>query len=418
MRFVLMLAAAIACAAPAVAQPLFAQRIAGGLSSPTNVATPPGDARLFITTRGGQILVLDDGAVLPSAFLDLSDQVDDEGEGGLLGLVFSPDYATDGFFYVYFTTGDPGVPNDLVAVLARFSASGDPATSNVADPQSEKVLFALAKDTAEHNGATVAIRDGFLYLAIGDGGGIGDPMDRAQDPSSPFGKMLRFDLSMSDPIPQIWARGFRNPFRFSFDAMTGDLYLGDVGLSDREEIDVAPAASEGGLNFGWDIEEGSLCFDPTPGLGELPCGDPGLTRPIYEYAHDPEAFCNAVTGGVVYRGTAIPDLYGVYLFGDFCTNQIWGLRWDGAGGTIGPVVEQQITVADGFTLDAFSAFAQDGAGEIVVVDLGGEVFRLLPEPDSAALAAAAALTLATLRARRAKRRSATAAAADRAIRPD
>ena len=360
------------------------------------VAAPPGDARLFIVERSGKIRILADGAVLPGAFLDLSAKVDDEGEGGFLGLVFSPDYASDGFFYVYYTSGDREVPDDLVAVVSRFSVSADP---NLADAASEDVVFAAIKPTAQHNGGTVAIRDGYLYVAIGDGGGIGDPDDLAQNPISPFGKILRFDLSVSDPQPEGWARGLRNPFRFSFDSLTGDLYLGDVGFDDREEIDVEPAASGGGRNYGWDIEEGSVCFDPTPEAGESECGDPTLTRPVYEYDHDPEAFCNAVTGGVVYRGTAIPSLYGEYLFGDFCTEQIWSFRWDGAGGTEGPVVEREVVVTDETAVDAISAFAEDGAGELVIVDLGGELFRLVPEPDTTALALAATLTLTTLRLR-------------------
>jgi hypothetical protein len=182
--------------------------------------------------------------------------------------------------------------------------------------------------------------------------------------------------------------------------LTGDLYIGDVGFGEVEEINIEAAASAGGLNYGWDIEEGSLCFDPTPENGELPCGDPGLTRPAYGYAHDPEAFCNAVTGGVVYRGAALPSLYGAYFFGDFCTDQIWSLRWDATDGVVDPVVEHEVAIPDQSTIDAIAAIAEDGAGELVIVDLGGEVFRLVPEPGSALLAAAAALALAALRARR------------------
>jgi glucose/arabinose dehydrogenase len=276
--------------------------------------------------------------------------------------------------------------------------SGDPATSNVANAASETPLFSVEKPTAEHNGGTIAIRDGFLYLALGDGGGIGDPDDLAQNLASSFGKILRFDLAQTAAAPQIWARRLRNPFRFSFDALTGDLYLGDVGFGDREEIDVEAAASPGGRNYGWDVEEASLCFDPTPALGEPACGDPGLVRPVHEYPHDPEQICNAVTGGVVYRGAAIPQLQGEYLFGDFCSEQIWSFVWDSAGGTVGPVVEQSIET-DVSEIDAITAITEDGAGELLVVDLGGELFRLVPEPASAALGAASALALAMLRGR-------------------
>lgn len=403
MRLLLILAAAIVWATPIHAQSLRAQRIAMGLSSPVYATAPLGDARIFIVELGGKIRVLENGALLPTPFLDLAAQVDEEGEGGLLGLTFSPDYASDGSFYVYYTTGDPNVAVDLVAIVSRFSVSGDPATSNVANAASETPIFTVEKPTAEHNGGTLAIRDGFLYLALGDGGGVGDPDDLAQNLASSFGKILRFDLAQPAPVPQIWARGLRNPFRFSFDALTGDLYLGDVGFGDREEIDVEAAASPGGRNYGWDVEEGSLCYDPTPALGEPACGDPGLVRPVYEYAHDPEQFCNAVTGGVVYRGAAIPQLQGEYLFGDFCSEQISSFVWDGAAGTIGPVVEQRIET-DISAIDAITAITEDGAGEVLVVDLGGELFRLVPEPAPTALAAASALALATLRGRSSRSR--------------
>lgn len=398
MRLLLILAVAIVWVTPVHAQSLRARRIAMGLSSPVYATAPRGDARIFVAELGGKIRVLENGALLPTPFLDLAAQVDEEGEGGLLGLTFSPNYATDGFFYVYYTTGDPNVATDLVAIVSRFSVSGDPATSNVANAASETPIFSVEKPTAEHNGGTIAIRDGFLFLALGDGGGIGDPDDLAQNLASSFGKILRFDLAQSVPVPQIWARGLRNPFRFSFDALTGDLYLGDVGFGDREEIDVEAAASPGGRNYGWDVEEGSLCYDPTPALGEPACGDPGLVRPVHEYAHDPEQICNAVTGGVVYRGASIPQLQGEYLFGDFCSEQIWSFVWDGAGGTVGPVVEQGIDT-DISEIDAITAITEDGAGEVLVVDLGGELFRLVPEPDFAALAASSALAIAVMRRR-------------------
>jgi glucose/arabinose dehydrogenase len=404
MRSLLLLVLSIAVAAPVHARTLGAQRIAVGLSTPVYATAPPGDPRIFVLERSGTIRVVANGAVLPDAFLDLGAQVDEEGEGGLLGMAFSPSYASDGTFYVYFTTGDRNVANDLVALVARFTVSGDPATSNVANPASQHLIFSVVKPTAEHNGGTIAIRNGFLYLAIGDGGGLGDPDDLAQKQESTFGKMLRFDLSLADPLPQIWARGFRNPFRWSFDAQTGDLYIGDVGFSDREEIDVEGAATGGGRNYGWDVEEGSLCFDPTPALGEPPCGDPSLVRPVYEYAHDPDAFCNAVVGGVVYRGAAMPSLQGEYLFGDYCTKQFSTFRWDGAGGTLGPVLPLDI-VPDAGLLDAIGAITQDGAGEVLLTDLGGEIFRLVPEPSTTttSVAATATLALAALRNRSARK---------------
>jgi glucose/arabinose dehydrogenase len=399
-------AAALALFRPATAagqSRLGAQRVAFGLEAPTFAAAPDGDPRLFITQRAGKIVVLTNGGVSATPFLDIDAKVDDEGEGGLLGLAFPPDYAESGFFYVYYTTGDPGVPGDLVAVVARYRAMGDPATSAVADPSSEAIVFSVAKPTPEHNGGTIAIRAGFLYLALGDGGGVGDPDDLAQDDASPFGKILRFDLAQPPPIPPaLWAKGFRNPFRFSFDRATGDLYVGDVGQDAVEEIDVEPASSLGGRNYGWDVMEGGdTCFDSTPEAGEPPCFDPSLVAPVHEYPHDALEPCNAVTGGVVYRGSALPQLVGQYLFGDFCTERIFSFTWDGAGGTVGPVVDRTHTIfPDVSGIDAISAFAEDSAGEVYVVDLGGEVFKLVPEPSSALAGAGALAALAALRKRR------------------
>jgi glucose/arabinose dehydrogenase len=386
-------------AAGAAGAELRTELVAGGLAQPIFLTAPADDLRLFVLERDGRILVLDGGSALP--FLDIRDRVDaSEGEGGLLGLAFPKDYASAGVFYVYYTTGDEAVSNDLVSRLSRFHAVGDPATSNSADPDGEAILFSLPQPRPNHDGGTVAIRGDYLYLGLGDGGEQGDPNDRAQDDASPFGKLLRFDLRLASPAPETWAKGFRNPFRFSFDRETGDLYVGDVGQNEREEIDVEPAASAGGFDYGWNVEEGSACFDPDP--GELPCGDPALVRPVFEYLHVAQPCGGSVVGGAVYRGSAIPSLRGQYLFADYCTGRIWSLEWDGAGGTQGPVLDRtaELAPAPPLWLDQIVAFGEDGFGELYVVELGGSVFRIVPEPGALPLGLAAGGALAALGWRR------------------
>lgn len=368
-------------------------------------AALPGDDRLFLVNRSGTIRIFENDAVLATPFLDLTDRVDDEGEGGLLSMVFAPDYATTGVFYVYYTTdtdGDPETDGDLTSHVSRFTAIGDPATATTADPGSEAVLFDVEKPTPEHNGGTVAIRDGWLYFAIGDGGGTGDPLDAAQSTLIPLGKMFRFDLSQPTPSPVPWARGFRNPFRFSFDRVTGDLYIGDVGLDSWEEIDVQPAASPHGRNYGWDVKEGPDCYadpDGGPDPSEPLCTDPDLIDPVFAYAHDVSSPCFAVTGGAVYRGAALPSLYGRYLFTDSCTSTMRTFVWDGAGGTVGPVLEHPV-LTDASSLTAVTAIIEDGAGELVAVDYDGDLFRLVPEPGAGMLGAAGVLAIFALRRRR------------------
>jgi glucose/arabinose dehydrogenase len=323
------------------------------------------------------------------------------GEGGLLGLAFAPDFATSGHFYVYYT-GVLGStpPCELESRVSRFTVNGDPASSNDASEASEQVFYRLEQPYANHNGGTIAIRDGWLYLALGDGGSGGDPEDRAQDDTSPFGKMLRFDLDDTSPPwqPQQWAKGFRNPFRFSFDRETGDLYLGDVGQDFLEEIDVEPADAGPGLNYGWDVKEGSDCYeDPDP--GEPPCNDPSLVDPVFEYEHVGGGCSGAVTGGVVYRGDASPALRGRYFFGDYCRSKFWTLRWNPSTGEAEDVQDHTGAIAtDVGTIASPTGIGEDGFGEIHIADPGGEVFRLVPAPGAGALGAAAAAALAALRA--------------------
>jgi glucose/arabinose dehydrogenase len=371
------------------------------LSSPIYAAAPYGDPRLFIVERAGTIRVLQNGAVLPTPFLDISGSVSaaPNTEGGLLGLVFAPDYTQSGVFYVYYTgDADPPGSAPFESRVSRFTASGNPATSNVADPQ-ETILFRVGQPYTNHNGGTIAIRDGFLYLGLGDGGSSGDPEERAQDDASPFGKMLRFDLAEQQMpwTPEIWAKGLRNPFRFSFDRGTRDLYIGDVGQGELEEIDAERADSTGGRNYGWDVMEGTACYpDGGTDPGEPPCHDPSLVLPIHEYNHG--AGRCSVTGGAVYRGRASSSLRGLYFFSDFCSARIWTLRWNRATGIAGELTDRtsEFPPSSGGAISQPVAIVEDGAGELVVVSLLGNVYRLVPEPGTGMLGAAAFAALASL----------------------
>jgi glucose/arabinose dehydrogenase len=369
-------------------------------SEPTYAAAPAGDSRLFIVERAGTIRVLQGGAVLGTPFLDITDRVANpsSSEGGLLGLAFAPDYTQSGDFYVYYTgDGDPSGGFTFESRVSRFRASGIPATSNLANPL-ETILFQVDQPATNHNGGTIAIRDGFLYLGLGDGGGGGDPNELAQNDSSPFGKMLRFDLSQQQ-LPwahETWAKGLRNPFRFSFDRETGDLYIGDVGQGTREEIDAERADSPGGSNYGWDVMEGTSCFpDGGPDPGEPPCDDPSLVAPIHEYDND-GATCS-VTGGTVYRGSASPSLRGLYFFSDFCSARIWTLRWNRTTGIAEDVTDRtsEFPTGAGSILQPV-AITEDGAGELVVVSLLGSVYQLAPEPGTGLLGVAILAALAVL----------------------
>lgn len=315
--------------------------VASGIPNPT-VVTHAGDGsdRLFIVEQQGRIRVIDNGVLLASPFLDILSIVNSSGfEQGLLGLAFHPDYETNGFFYVNYidSAGD--------TVVSRFSVSAvDP---NVADPASELQLLTVVQPFSNHNGGQIEFGpDGYLYIGLGDGGSGGDPGDRAQDIALPLGKILRIDVDSTQPplnyaIPadnpfvgvagaaeEIWALGLRNPWRFSFDRLTGDLYIGDVGQNLYEEINRAPAASTGGENWGWRCYEASHPYN-TAGCG--PIGD--YDMPILEYPHGAPSFPCSVTGGYRYRGPMAPSLDGAYLFGDYCTGEIWAGIEDLPGGS-------------------------------------------------------------------------------------
>jgi hypothetical protein len=376
------------------AQGLGTERIltTSDIDSPVFVAAPSGDGRLFILERAGAIRIYENGSLLGTPFLTIG-AVDTSGEGGLLGLAFAADYATSGYFYVYYTSAG------LTSRVSRFQVSADP---NLADPASELNFFSLAQPFGNHNGGTLAIRGDFLYLGLGDGGGSNDPDDRAQNNSNLFGQMVRWNIGSGTPGGlETYANGLRNPFRFSFDRLNGDLYIGDVGQDAREEVDIQAGTDTSFLNYGWDVEEGTRCNDADP--SESPCGSELFTDPMWEYNHSGIGFCSGtVTGGIVYRG-AIAAIYGQYFFADYCSNHIWSFAWDGDAVSSGEVIDRtdEFSPPEG-SIDRIVAFGEDGFGEMYIVDLGGEIYKVVPEPNVGALRGSIAL-LALLADRRRRR---------------
>lgn len=328
-----------------------------------------GSRRLFLVSRAGRIHIVKDGQQLPQPFLDISGRISSGGERGLLSVAFAPDYAQSGFFYAWYT--DPAGDT----VLSRFRNSGIP---DLADPDSERVLLTVDQPFSNHNGGRLQFGpDGYLYLGLGDGGGGGDPQSNAQNPATLLGKLIRIDVNpvhveyaippdnpfLDDPgvAGEIWAMGLRNPWRISFDAHNGDLYIADVGQGEREEVNVQPAASAGGENYGWNIAEGSLCFQPG-------CDLAGLTLPVAEYSH---AEGCAITGGEVYRGNAYPDLHGRYLYADYCSGVIWSLRWQAGQWQSEQVADTGLSIA---------TFGLGEDGSLYLSSFGDGVFQLSDGP--------------------------------------
>ncbi|MBK7973270.1 MAG: PQQ-dependent sugar dehydrogenase [Deltaproteobacteria bacterium] len=332
-----------------------------------------GDSRLFLVQQQGKIVIWNGSQVLATPFLDIHTKVRYSGEQGLLGLAFHPAYATNRYFYVNYTRASDGA-----TVIERYRTSS--GNANVAPANSAKTLLVVAQPASNHNGGNLAFgADGYLYVGMGDGGGSGDPSCNAQKDSTLLGKMLRLDVSQNldqapyygipadnpfvgagDPPDEVWAKGFRNPWKFSFDRVTGDLWIGDVGQNEFEEIDLEPAGVAGGRNYGWKAHEGFSCFgnlDGCPG-GTPACGSAAYTAPLLDYDHGQGC---SVTGGFVYRGGQIPALVGTYLYSDFCAGSIWGAK-RGPGGAY---TTATLAPATGLSI---ATFGEDAAGEVYVAD--------------------------------------------------
>lgn len=356
------------------------KELVGVFASPVDLTAPRLDPRrLFVVEQDGIVRIVKDGAVLPTPFLDITGKTSASGERGLLGLAFHPDYENNGRFFVNYTN------NSGNTVIARYDVSLDP---DIADATSEEILLTISQPASNHNGGQVAFgADGYLYVGMGDGGGGGDPWETGQDNASLLGKMLRIDVDVEvapfyavppdnpdagagSPLGLIWSKGLRNPWRFSFDRLTDDLYIGDVGQNLIEEIDFEPAASSGGINWGWDVFEGSSCFEPAP---DPTCPSPptGFTFPVHEYTH---AEGCSVTGGHVYRGCAMPDLSGRYFYSDYCTSFIDTFVMSGGAAT--SFIDKTGELGAG--LGNVVAFGEDARGELYIVDHGGSVWRIVP----------------------------------------
>jgi glucose/arabinose dehydrogenase len=345
------------------------KKAASGFDQPL-YATHAGDGsgRLFVVEQTGAVRVVEGGRVQPEPFLDLSDRIVVGSEQGLLGLAFHPSYEDGQRLFVNYTdlNGD--------TVVAEYTAAGDRA-----DSSSERVLLRIAQPFSNHNGGALAFGpDGHLYIATGDGGSGGDPMDNGQSLDTLLGKLLRIDVD-SDPgtlpygipndnpfvardgaRPEIWAYGLRNPWRFSFDDSTGELWIGDVGESELEEIDHHSGGGRG-VNFGWNDMEGNACHEPPTG-----CTRSGLELPVAQYSHD---FGCSITGGYVYRGRSQRALRGVYLFSDYCSGTIWGLDAAQPGAGVKRLLESGLSV---------SSFGLDEDGELYLTDLAsGTLFRIV-----------------------------------------
>ncbi len=346
-------AAAAAAAAPAVAL----QQVAGAFSQPLGVTALPGDAhRIFVVEKTGAIRVVQDGVLLPTPFLDISSLVSAGSEQGLLSLAFDPGYVSNGFFYVDYTNtaGDTRV--------VRYHVS--PADPNVADPTSATVMLAIPQPFPNHNGGQLAFGpDGLLYIGMGDGGGSGDPSNNGQNRRVLLGKILRMNVHAAAPKPSIYALGLRNPWRFSFDARTGALWIGDVGQNRWEEIDYLAPGRAAGANLGWSAYEGSHVFKPAV-AAKLSRGQ--LVWPVAQYSH---AVGNAVIGGSVYRGSAIPALRGWYVFGDLASGHIWAMHGPKGKPLPVPGADRQLRL--------ITSFGADGSGELYVTTLGGGVYKIV-----------------------------------------
>lgn len=361
----------------AMAQPnLTLELFASGLREPVDI-TNAGDDRLFVVERGGRIKIVNaDGTVEETSFLDIDARVNSgAGERGLLGLAFHPDFANNGFFFVNYTDSNGA------SQISRFKVSDN--NPNVANASSEKKILTVGQPFSNHNAGDLAFGfDNFLYVGMGDGGSGGDPGNRSQTRSNLLGKMLRIDINTDEETPytvpddnpfvndentrdEIWAIGLRNPWRYSFDKMTGDLWIADVGQGAWEEINFQARESNGGENYGWRCYEANATFN-TSGCG--PIGQ--FTPPAYAYAQNPGDCGGSVTGGFVYRGTTYTDIIGHYIYGDYCTGVISAISPDGNGGWN----NQDLLNWNDFQI---SSFGQDVNGELYMAAVGqGRIYQI------------------------------------------
>lgn len=346
-----------------------------GFAKPTAVTNAgDGSGRLFVAEKPGRIQIVRDGAVLATPYLDINDIVRTKGnEQGLLSLAFHPGYGSNGQFFVDYTNNAGDV------VIARYRVSD--ANPDRADPASAEILLTISKPYDDHNAGQLAFGpDGYLYIGVGDGGAESEPDRNAQRTTTLLGKILRIDVDHAEngrpyaipadnpfvgsdsSLPEIWAYGLRNPWRFSFDQATGDLYIADVGLWSSEEVNIQENGTPGGRNYGWNIVEGEICHDQERADR---CASSELTSPVFVYHHD--AGC-AIVGGYVYHGVALPEIQDRYLFGDFCLGNIWTLARDG---------DAWIASKPLATGKLITTFGVDEAGELYLGDLGGNLYRIV-----------------------------------------
>ncbi|HMU61698.1 MAG TPA: PQQ-dependent sugar dehydrogenase [Gemmatimonadales bacterium] len=348
------------------------EQVVTGLNMPVLVTAAPGDTgRIFVVEKGGKVRIIEHGSLLPTPFIDLSGRVTTGSEQGLLGMAFHP---TDGRVVLSFTVA--GSTGGGTSRIATFRTGADP---DVLDPATEQVVLEVAQPYGNHNGGNILFGpDGYLYAGFGDGGSGGDPQGHGQNRDDLLGSLLRLDIDHGAPytIPatnpfvgqpnmrgELWNWGLRNPWRFSFDRATGDLYIADVGQNEWEEVDVQPAASAGGENYGWAIMEGDHCYKSST------CNRGGLVMPVIEYGHGDGC---SITGGFVYRGSAIPELVGTYFYGDYCNGWIRSFVYRN-----GSVTDAQSWP----TLDTkqqITSFGEDARGELYVVLASGTIYRIAP----------------------------------------
>ena len=350
---------------------------AGSLSSPLDLTSPPGDPRLFVVEQNAADIEIIHPDSSQNKFLDLSGKTSTGGERGLLGLAFHPDYASNGRFFVAYTRNNGNVRIEEYAV--------DSTDPNLADPNQVQTIIVIPQPFSNHNGGCIKFgSDGMLYVGTGDGGSGNDPGNRAQDGQELLGKMLRFDVDIPSPfIPndnpfvgdpnvrdEIWALGLRNPWRFSFDRATGDLWIGDVGQNAREEVHWAPGTSAGAENYGWRCMEGFNCT----GLSGCTCNDPILEDPVHDYSH---GFGCSITGGYAYRGP-IAGIQGTYFFGDYCSGRIWSFDWDGSSMSNFTERTAELDPPGGDSINRISSFGEDADGNLYIVDIqDGQIFMVV-----------------------------------------